>query len=160
MKTVGERIRQARVHRGLSGEELAAKVGYKTQSGIANLENRAATSGGHKLAKIAEALNYSVGWFLNGPDVNDMDLVPPYDSTAGVKLSTWPTQAPQPPLRAMSPARHPEDLELIKRTIAIVDSLSTEGLIRAAELLEMLAEKYPYQASIGAGLSVPASKAA
>ena len=40
MKTVGERIRQAREGLAMSGEELAQKAGYKTQSGIGNLEFR------------------------------------------------------------------------------------------------------------------------
>ncbi len=35
MKTIGERIRQAREYRGLSGERLAHMCGYKNQSGIA-----------------------------------------------------------------------------------------------------------------------------
>ena len=47
---------------------LAEKVGYKTQSGISNLENRISGSGGHKLRDIANTLGVSVEWLLNGPD--------------------------------------------------------------------------------------------
>ena len=68
MKTIGERIRQARMALGLSAEELAHKSGYKTQSGISNLENKATGSGGNKIAKIASVINVSVDWLLNGPD--------------------------------------------------------------------------------------------
>lgn len=78
MKTVGERIKQAREYRQMSGEELALAVGYKTQSGISNLENRATGRGGFMLPKIAEHLNFAVDWFLEGPDTDDMAQVPPY----------------------------------------------------------------------------------
>lgn len=78
MKTVGERIRQARTFRGMSGEELSLKVGYKTQSGISNLENRATGRGGFQLPKIAEVLDFAVEWFLDGPDTDDMRNVNPY----------------------------------------------------------------------------------
>lgn len=62
MKTVGERIRQAREARGMSGDQLAKAVGYKHQSGIGNLEGRATGSGGKKIAAIAAALNVSTDW--------------------------------------------------------------------------------------------------
>lgn len=68
MKTAGERIRQAREALGWSAALLAEKVGYKTQSGISNLENRISGSGGHKLRDIANTLGVSVEWLLNGPD--------------------------------------------------------------------------------------------
>lgn len=77
MKTVGERIRQARDARNISAERLAEMVGYKTQSGIANLENRATTSGGTKLAKIAKALRVDVQWLLEGPDSDQVPYVKP-----------------------------------------------------------------------------------
>jgi transcriptional regulator with XRE-family HTH domain len=70
MKTIGERIRQAREAKGLSGHELAKMVGYEHQSAIGNLENRVGGSGGHKLSRIADALNVSVEWLLKGPDSN------------------------------------------------------------------------------------------
>lgn len=68
MKTIGDRIRQARTALGMSADTLAHKVGYKTQSGISNLENKASGSGGNKIAKIAQVLDVSVDWLLNGPD--------------------------------------------------------------------------------------------
>lgn len=76
MKTVGERIRQARTARGLSGEQLARLVGYKTQSGISNLENRATGHGGGMLPKIAEALDVSIEWLLQGPDIDHPNEIP------------------------------------------------------------------------------------
>lgn len=68
MKTVGERIRQAREARGMSGEELAMAVGYAHQSAIGNLENRATGTGGTKITLIAAALRVPVQWLLAGPD--------------------------------------------------------------------------------------------
>lgn len=75
MKTVGERIRQAREFRKMSGEELAHLAGYKHQSGISNLENRATGRGGFGIQKIAEALDVPIEWLINGPDTENMMTV-------------------------------------------------------------------------------------
>lgn len=83
MKTVGERIRQARDARGLSGEELARAVGYKHQSAISNLENRSTGTGGIKIAQIATALRVPVRWLLEGPDSLEVPLQEPIASKAG-----------------------------------------------------------------------------
>lgn len=80
MKSVGERIRQAREFRGLSGQQLAEMVGYKHQSAIGNLENRATGNGGNKIVDIAQALDFSVHWLLDGPDTHDMRTVAPFNS--------------------------------------------------------------------------------
>lgn len=82
MKTVGERIRQARKVRGLSGEELAHAVGYKNQSAISNLENRTTGTGGTKIAKIANALRVPVRWLHEGPDGPDVPFSDPMVSNA------------------------------------------------------------------------------
>lgn len=72
MKTIGERIRQARQAKGWSGEELAKRCGYKSQSGISNLENRATGSGGNKIARIAKELGVPLDWLINGSDSPDI----------------------------------------------------------------------------------------
>jgi len=77
MKTIGERIRQARLAKTWSAFYLARKVGYKTQSGIGNLENKATGSGGNKIGEIAKALDVSVDWLLNGPDFENVPFLPP-----------------------------------------------------------------------------------
>lgn len=68
MKTIGERIKQARDELGWTGLYLANRVGYKTQSGISNLEQRATGSGGNKIGQIAQVLNVPLDWLINGPD--------------------------------------------------------------------------------------------
>lgn len=73
MKTIGERIKQARDALDLSAMDLALRVGYKTQSGISNLENRVGGSGGNKIREIAKALNVPLEWLMSGPD---SDVVP------------------------------------------------------------------------------------
>lgn len=77
MKTIGERIRQAREKRKISGDELARSVGYTHQSAIANLENRNIGTGGRKISEIAKALNVPLEWIINGPDSEDVpDALP------------------------------------------------------------------------------------
>jgi transcriptional regulator with XRE-family HTH domain len=75
MKTIGERIRQARVALQWSGEKLSKEVGYTHQSAIGNLENRAVGQGGSKLALIANKLNVSVDWLMNGPDCDHVPFL-------------------------------------------------------------------------------------
>ena len=88
MKTIGERIKQARAERGWSAYELAKKSGYKTQSGIGNLENKATGSGGNKIGEIAKALSVSVDWLLNGPDSDNVPFLPPV-LQQGQALPPW-----------------------------------------------------------------------
>lgn len=68
MKTIGERIRQARDFKGISALKLGQLVGYKSQSGIANIENRSVTTGGRRITAIAHALDVPLDWLYNGPD--------------------------------------------------------------------------------------------
>ena len=89
MKTVGERIRQARNFYEWSGEYLAKKVGYRNQSAIGNLENRAGGSGGHKIGDIAEALNVPVDWLLRGPDTENIPFLPRPQLASNVRLLTF-----------------------------------------------------------------------
>lgn len=141
MKTVGERIRQAREFRGLSGEALAKEVGYSTQSGISNLENRAVGRGGFNLPKIAKALDFSIDWFLNGPDVEDMSLVPTFANVA-------PTgRVEEPQGRYATTRQHAHYL---------LDQLSELGVEKAISMLEMIAAAHPRSKEDGAGVPLPA----
>lgn len=72
MKTVGQRIKQARIAAGITGEALALAVGYKNQSAISAIEARTTGQGGHHIDRIAQALRVPLEWLLeepNGPDV-------------------------------------------------------------------------------------------
>lgn len=75
VKTVGERIRQARQARQWSGETLAKLAGYANQSSIGNLENRATGQGGNRIGAIASALGVSVDGLLNGPDSEEVPFI-------------------------------------------------------------------------------------
>jgi transcriptional regulator with XRE-family HTH domain len=129
MKTLGERIRQAREYRKLTGEQLAEAVGYKTQSGIGNLENRATGRGGFRMPAIAAALQFPLDWFLNGPDVEDLRRIDPL-------LQAQPANTVREeyaPYRAGSPA---------DRVTALLSQLDDAGMERAVEYLELLQHRY------------------
>lgn len=138
MKTVGERIRQAREYRGLTGEELAERVGYKTQSGIGNLENRATGRGGFRLPRIAEVLGFPLDWFLNGPDVDDLR-----------ELARNAHQVVQEERRPYSRQ---------ERAVAILQNLNDTGIEKAIDYLEMLEAKYNRHSTSGAGDPIPAQR--
>lgn len=142
MKTVGERIRQAREFRGLSGEALAKEVGYSTQSGISNLENRTSGRGGFNLPKIAQVLDFSIEWFLNGPDVQDMSMVPPFlGRTSGSRVEEL----------------QGEYLTTRQHAHRLLDELSELGIDKAITMLEMIATAHPRSKEVRAGLHVPAT---
>ena len=129
MKTIGERVRQAREHRGLSGVGLAKLVGYKTQSGVSNLENRASGRGGFMLPKIAQVLDVSIDWLLDGPDTADVSQVPAYARKAqghrGDDGLEWPSRM------ARSTAH------------GLIDQISEVGLARLLPVLEDVAKARP-----------------
>jgi transcriptional regulator with XRE-family HTH domain len=102
----------------MSAEELAHKVGYATQSGIANLENRATGRGGYKLAQIAKVLNVSLEWLLHGDNNTPIAHVPPY--TVEEPASDWHGQ--NWPFHRISRAQWnnltPMEREMLERQIA------------------------------------------
>ena len=151
MKTLGERIRQAREFRGLTGEELAKKVGYKTQSGISNLENRANGRGGFMLPRIAMALDVSVDWLLEGPDTHDMSTVQQYTS----KVPTYSQSQKEP-----EQVREPEAKYNSLRAEAhrLIDEISDFGLTRVLGMLEDAAAMHPASSQTSAGVLVPAPR--
>jgi transcriptional regulator with XRE-family HTH domain len=147
MRTIGERIRLAREQRGMSQAELAAVVGFKAQSAIGNLENRATGRGGFHLPKIASALGVSVTWLLDGPD--EPATVPWLEKSAGT------TGTPEPaPLE-----RGSADIET---AIAVLRRLSPKAVKEALVFLDYLAVKHGTPSEVGADtpISAPARKAA
>ena len=69
--TIGERILELRTRAGLSQEELAEKVGYKSRSAIQKIEGNLRDVSHSMVITFAKALNttphYLLGW-LDSPD--------------------------------------------------------------------------------------------
>lgn len=86
MKTIGERIQQTRLALGWSAYDLAKRVGYKTQSGIGNLESRTGGSGGNKIGAIAKALNVPLEWLMNGPDSENVPFLQSSEAPSPLRL--------------------------------------------------------------------------
>ena len=62
--TVGERIKQRRLELGLSQDELAKKVGYKSRSSINKIETGAQQLRQSKIKAVADALDTTVNYIL------------------------------------------------------------------------------------------------
>lgn len=62
-KVVGQRIKQRRKELGLSQDELAKKIGYKTKGAISYFENGLRSPDFEVVQKIAEALNTDLKYF-------------------------------------------------------------------------------------------------
>lgn len=142
MKSVGERIRQARTAKGMSGEELALRVGYAHQSGIANLEGRPTGRGGNRLAKIADALGVPIAWLLDGPD---SDTVPFVRSVPAAALP----RAPTPVARSYDPAWPFRTISLSRIEALVARLGSTRGAVALDEMerhLDVLLERWEREA--------------
>lgn len=133
MKTVGERIRQAREAKGWSGEKLALRVGYKTQSGISNLEARATGSGGNKIGAIAQALSVSLDWLMNGPDSENVPFLAPSLLQHLDAAYTTTVKEPELSLYKLPEARQDRVTEDLLR---LWSQLDAEGKAHALSLLQ------------------------
>jgi transcriptional regulator with XRE-family HTH domain len=153
MKTIGERIRQARDARGLSQEELAHAVGYAKQSAIGNLENRATGNGGNKITQIARALRVPVQWLLSGPDGPDVPYSTPL--LAGDLPTSIAKTAHQAPPAYEADASLTEAMTLFRQ-------LNTAHRMEAIEFMQELTREAPLasQEAHGDRDSVPHKKAA
>lgn len=64
--TIGERIKNIRIERGLTQEDLAKRMGYKTRSAICQVERNGDNITSDRIAAFAEALGVSIqtlmGW--------------------------------------------------------------------------------------------------
>lgn len=107
---LGSRIRQARIELGLSGTELARRIG-KSQPYISDLERGQRTPSLPTLKALAEALDKPVTYFLAADDSTE-------------RASEWPERAvPTPQVAELT--RH-----LADRT---VEQLLNVGLLRTDE---------------------------
>ena len=79
MKSVGERIREKRESLGMSQEELAKKLGYKSRSSINKIEADARNLTQSKIKSIADALqttpSYIMGWDEPKDDI-PLNIIP------------------------------------------------------------------------------------
>lgn len=131
----------------MSQAELARLAGFKTQSGIGNIESRKDGRGGFSLGKIAAALNVPVEWLLDGPDGESVPML----NASG--------QAPLLSQRAESSVQAFTEVD---RAIAAIRRLPPKGVKEALQYLEFLDAKFNSPSQDGAGHPVPApaSKAA
>lgn len=64
--TIGERIKNIRIERGLTQEDLAKRMGYKTRSAICQVERNGDNITSDRISAFAEALGVSIqtlmGW--------------------------------------------------------------------------------------------------
>jgi len=95
MKSVGERVQQARLERGMTAEALAKAVGYRWQSSIGNIESRMGGQGAKKLPDIARVLGVPLQWLIEGPDSLNVPFITP--SSAPIPLPTAPNYKVQEP---------------------------------------------------------------
>ncbi len=66
--TIGERIKERRIELGLSQQELAEKLGYKTRAAICSVEKGKEDLTSARVKKYASALGVSVDYLIDGAE--------------------------------------------------------------------------------------------
>lgn len=72
--TIYDRIRSLREQRGLSQQELAEKVGFKTASAVNKIELGLRDLNQTKIAAFAKALNTTPGYLMGWEETNSVDI--------------------------------------------------------------------------------------
>ena len=91
--TIGERVKLARKKKGMTQEELANQLGYKSKSSVTHIENgrdipRAMVS---QLAKILDVTpSYLMGWEDEKPTEPLTELTAKFDNIRPVQLKRFP----------------------------------------------------------------------
>lgn len=93
--TMGERIRKARLEKGLSQAELAELLGYKSRSSINKIEVEGRDIPRSSIVKFAQVLgvtpSYLMGWEDESSEKDPLDiLMEKYDNIKPVKLKRFP----------------------------------------------------------------------
>lgn len=79
MKTIGERIKEARTKKGLSQTELAEKLGYKSRSSINKIEVGGRDIPRSQIVRIAESLDVTPSYLMGWEDEKPNASIPPSD---------------------------------------------------------------------------------
>lgn len=93
--TMGDRIRKARLEKGLSQAELAELLGYKSRSSINKIEVEGRDIPRSSIVKFAQVLgvtpSYLMGWDNESSEKDPLDaLIEKYDNIKPVKLKRFP----------------------------------------------------------------------
>ena len=83
MNTIGERIKQRRTELGLSQDELAEKMGYKSRSTIAKIEKGVNDVVQANIVKFSKILNTSIA-YLMGWDSDPEETSKKIDATTDI----------------------------------------------------------------------------
>ena len=92
--TIGEKIKQARIDKGLTQEELAEKLGYKSRSSVNKIETGGRDIPRSQIKRIAEILDVSPISLLGFEDEKPTDplteLTAQFDNIRPVQLKRFP----------------------------------------------------------------------
>ena len=92
--TIGEKIKQARIDKGLTQEELAEKLGYKSRSSVNKIETGGRDIPRSQIKRIAEILDVSPISLLGFEDEKPTDplteLTAQFDNIKPVQLKRFP----------------------------------------------------------------------
>lgn len=85
MTNIGTRIKERRIELGMSQDELAEKMGYKSRSTIAKIEKGVNDVVQSNIVKFSEILNTSIA-YLMGWDNNEEETTQKIDATTDILI--------------------------------------------------------------------------
>ena len=84
--TIGDRIKQRRIELGMSQEELAHKLGYKSRSSINKIELGGQNLTQPKIKKIADALDTTTDYIMGWEDEEETTHKPLFRKSMYIQL--------------------------------------------------------------------------
>ena len=112
MSVVGDRIKEIRIARGLSQDELANKVEYNSRVSISMIETGDSKPSLEALVKIASALSVSPSYLLGVDDGKEQALEDAFNK--------------RPEMRALFSVAEKASKEDIETTIKIIEALQNK----------------------------------
>lgn len=87
--TIGERIKELRIERGITQEELAKRMGYKTRSAVCQVERNGDNITSDRISAFAKALGVSIQDIMGWKNSDNKDNVNPSDTAAARLLQYY-----------------------------------------------------------------------
>ena len=126
-KTLGERVREERLCKGYSADELAKEIEVASRAYIWRVENGMIHPSAGKLMALSDALGVTVWYLVTGNDL------PPTDPEG---------QIPEPRRLIIQKKKPPEKqaIHAFKETAATLKKLAKQNGLSIAELLDQMVE--------------------
>lgn len=136
---IGDRIKRRREELGLSQEELAKKVGYKSRSSVNKIEIDGRGLPQNKIVLFAKALKTTPAYLMGWEDINTEDKYNMVSSTHSAEIDKFANYLFLSERNGINASNRNEYIEFIiaEKTYGLNETGKMEALKRVEELTEI-----------------------